>query len=88
MSGSTDDFKALRKEWLGETQTLPSLGLEAAVRRAGEAYEHAREAADALRFSAWVETLRGRLAMEEEAAHALWARAVERSEWTFGKEAR
>lgn len=81
---TTADWLALRGPV--ETQTMPSLGLEAHVRRARQAAEHAEEAAARLRFSAWVESLRGRLAMEEEAAHALWARAVERSEWRFGAE--
>jgi hypothetical protein len=85
---ATDDFRALRAEWQWETQVIPHLGLEALVARARHEKAETDAMAESFRFSAWLNTLREKLEREEEAAHEAWALAVDRSEWTFGKEAR
>lgn len=73
---TTDDFKALRRDWQ-ETILQPTADpLTGALRRARESYEHLLEVRERMKFGAWVQTLRERQEFLEEEATLDWVGAV------------
>jgi hypothetical protein len=70
---------ALRDRWAGETHVLPCVTLESVVEGARVGYLEAREMAERMRFSAWVNTLRDlaeRQDSEIEAATRRWMEVI------------